>query len=512
MTSELSDRRLVRRCVDGDRDAFAELARRYEGRVYAIAYARTLDSVASQDVTQDALLTAYVKLRSLREPDRFGAWISRIAFSRSQDHLRHARWETPVDHRDAMKDEPASSIPQEESGRREDIAGLTRDALRALPEMLRVPVVMRHMDGASIPEIAESLAISPKNARRRLERGMAALRRYFERSGKAALAEDVLASHGLAFPVSADLVGRLMGSVSTREMHAGPSVTDRSLVFRCLTAGFAGTCALVVMLSGLEIVSANARDSQAAPVAMPVALLGQAASIVGVTARLDASVPFPAGMRVLVDETFDGLTPGQPVPGWTAGVYAQVDDVAPGGGSGAALVNTNIPSAYYRFPLTRGRLTVDVWVKPRVGDTANCNLRVGNHLAGWKASDTSVQQSRPADGEAVTAVCLAMKTDADIWFYYRDHKDGGPMIAHPFARYAGEWRRIQATYDTTTNTYDLDVDGRAVAREVPTTVDLSAGISWVGISSGRWHREADEAAYIDDLRVYVEPPLGAGRG
>lgn len=251
-----SDRRLVRMSVDGDRDAFAELARRYEGRVYAVAYARTLDHGVSQDIAQETLLRAYVRLRSLREPDRFAGWICRIAFSITHDHLRHARWETPVDHREALQDEPTPTVPQEELGRQHDIASLTRAALLTLPESLRVPVVMRHMDGASIPEIAESLAISPKNTRRRLERGMAALRQYFARSGKAPLAEDVLASHGLAAPVGLDLVGRVMEGLSAGTMHAGPSHAIPPAKLAASAA--AGT----FLAAALVVVSASAFDAR----------------------------------------------------------------------------------------------------------------------------------------------------------------------------------------------------------------------------------------------------------
>jgi len=265
MTPEQSaarpDRRLVRMSVDGDRDAFAELARRYEGRVYAIAYARTLDHMAAEDVAQETLLRAYVRLRSLREPARFGGWISRIAFSCSQDHLRRARWETPVDHREAMQDEPIPTVaqppvPQDEFGRQEDIAQLTRAALLTLPEALRVPVVMRHMDGASIPEIAESLCIAPKNVRRRLERGMSALRQYFARSGKASLAEDVLASHGLAFPVSVDLVSRVVEGMSAHTMQTDPShAIPTAKVAASATAG-------VFLATALIVLSASAIDAR----------------------------------------------------------------------------------------------------------------------------------------------------------------------------------------------------------------------------------------------------------
>ena len=61
-----SDARLLRASLRGDHDAFARIVRRYQSLVCAITYSRTGDLAASEDLAQDAFLTAWRKLGSLR--------------------------------------------------------------------------------------------------------------------------------------------------------------------------------------------------------------------------------------------------------------------------------------------------------------------------------------------------------------------------------------------------------------------------------------------------------------
>jgi hypothetical protein len=113
---------------------------------------------------------------------------------------------------------------------------------------------------------------------------------------------------------------------------------------------------------------------------------------------------------------FEGLAPGQPLPGWTSGVFAQMDEAAPGGGRSAAIVNTNIPQAYYRFPMVRGIVTIEFWVRPQRGDKANCGLHIGNDFAGWVSADGVRTRTRPGDGNAVTTWSLVWKGSDGVWY------------------------------------------------------------------------------------------------
>ena len=73
------DADLVRRALAGDVRAFGELAERYQEAVYALAVSHTRNFADAEDIVQEALLSAYEALPSLRDPERFGAWVRGVA-------------------------------------------------------------------------------------------------------------------------------------------------------------------------------------------------------------------------------------------------------------------------------------------------------------------------------------------------------------------------------------------------------------------------------------------------
>ncbi len=87
-------RDLVERAMAGDHDAFSELARGSVTKLYAIARLIVRDSDQAEDATQEALVAAWKQLRSLRDPDRFDAWLRRLlvrACYREADKRQHWR-------------------------------------------------------------------------------------------------------------------------------------------------------------------------------------------------------------------------------------------------------------------------------------------------------------------------------------------------------------------------------------------------------------------------------------
>ena len=77
MSTVDNDSALVRRAMEGDRDAFSDLAAAHWRRLLALARSIVAD-LEAEDVVQDALIKAWKKLGSLREPKAFSAWLTRI--------------------------------------------------------------------------------------------------------------------------------------------------------------------------------------------------------------------------------------------------------------------------------------------------------------------------------------------------------------------------------------------------------------------------------------------------
>ena len=87
---------LVERAVQGDRDAFASLVASHVDRCYGLAYRILRDPHRAQDATQQALLGAWRDLATLRDPDRFEAWLHRLVVNACYSEARGERLGIPV--------------------------------------------------------------------------------------------------------------------------------------------------------------------------------------------------------------------------------------------------------------------------------------------------------------------------------------------------------------------------------------------------------------------------------
>ena len=143
-------------------------------------------------------------------------------------------------------------------------------------------------------------------------------------------------------------------------------------------------------------------------------------------------------------------------------------------------------------------------LKPQKGDRANCGLRIGNHLAGWVDAVGRTTRTRSPDGDAPNVWHIVHKGSDGVW-YCGVALSGASGSAVPFGEYDGGWHDLRVRYNTAEGDYDLYMDGRLVLKNAPTNRDMSVGVSWVALYSGRWGREEDEPSLFDDFRVYVEP-------
>ena len=159
----------IRAVAAGDQDAFARLYADYARMVHAILLGR-IPRRDVDDLVQDVFLTAYTRIRELREPAAFGGWIATIARNRATDYLR--RWQEQVE----LPDELPGGDPIEA----ETFALL--EIVRKLPDAYRETLLMRLVEGMSGQEIADRTGLSPGSVRVNLHRGMKLLR---ERLGPA---------------------------------------------------------------------------------------------------------------------------------------------------------------------------------------------------------------------------------------------------------------------------------------------------------------------------------------
>jgi RNA polymerase sigma-70 factor (ECF subfamily) len=158
---------LVERARAGSADAFEALVEARVGPMTRTAMAILGRDDEARDAVQDALVTAWRELAALRDPGAFDAWLTRILVNRCRRGLRRvvARRvrEVPVDGL-AVADEPAG--PDEAAGA-DDRRSMER-AFGRLSVEERTLLVLHHLDGRSVAEIAAVLKVPAGTAKSRL--------------------------------------------------------------------------------------------------------------------------------------------------------------------------------------------------------------------------------------------------------------------------------------------------------------------------------------------------------
>jgi len=164
------DERLVLAAKNGDRASFGRLYERYARTVHGVLLAK----VPVQDVddlTHDVFLRALHRLSTLREIDKFGAWLAAIARNMANDYHRKA------EPNEALTDEaPNNEANPPATPTDEDFAARVMEVIRSLPDAYRETLILRLVEGMTGPEIAARTGLTAGSVRVNLHRGMQQLR------------------------------------------------------------------------------------------------------------------------------------------------------------------------------------------------------------------------------------------------------------------------------------------------------------------------------------------------
>jgi RNA polymerase sigma-70 factor (ECF subfamily) len=178
------DRDLVEAAQGGDREAFVDLIRVRSDRLYTIAQRILRDVDRAEDALQDALVIAWRDLRSVRDPDRFDAWLQRLLINVCVGQATRERRRTanlrvlPIDG-PAAPDELLSIADRD----------LLERGFRRLPPEQRAILVLHHFLGYAPSEIAETLGVPAGTARSRLHHAHRAMRAALEADARGEVKE-----------------------------------------------------------------------------------------------------------------------------------------------------------------------------------------------------------------------------------------------------------------------------------------------------------------------------------
>ncbi len=160
---EQSDASLVEQCLAGRKEAFAGLVRRHQDAVYNLAVRWVFDRDEAADLAQETFVRAYRKLRTYDSGYAFRNWLLTICANlaknrfRSEDRRRRAQ----EAHAELYPRTPAPPDARQDS---------VRATLENMPEKLRVPLVLKHVEGLSYEEVSTVLGIGVSAAKMRVKR------------------------------------------------------------------------------------------------------------------------------------------------------------------------------------------------------------------------------------------------------------------------------------------------------------------------------------------------------
>jgi len=167
---------LVKRFIDGDESTFRLLVQRHQEKVRNIVYMTLGLSEAVDDISQEVFITVYRNLKHFRFESQFTTWLYRITVNKCKDHLRKKnvrRIFVPLKEAD---NKPGSYSSTEDK----DISNIVMNAISKLPYKLKMPLLLKDIEGFSYQEIAETMNCEIGTVKSRIFRARTGLKKILE--------------------------------------------------------------------------------------------------------------------------------------------------------------------------------------------------------------------------------------------------------------------------------------------------------------------------------------------
>jgi RNA polymerase sigma factor (sigma-70 family) len=237
-----SDVKLIQQSLAGDQSAFAQLVKKYERSVHALAWRKIGDFHIAEEVTQDTFLQVYKKLGTLKDPHRFEGWLYRIASRQCHAWLRKKRMQTQSLEEtdpDLIEKTTYSQYIAEEQAKAATEAqrSIVHKLLGRLRESERTVVTLHYFGEMTCEEISRFLGVSASTVKSRLRRARLRLKK----------AEPMIREALEGFQIRANLTENIMQEISRIE----PVVPSGGKPF-IPWAIAASTLALVVLALGIS--------------------------------------------------------------------------------------------------------------------------------------------------------------------------------------------------------------------------------------------------------------------
>ena len=170
------DFQLIRDFIDGNEDAFTKLVLKHKEKVRNLVFLTLGDADNIDDISQDVFINVFHKIKEFRFESKFTTWLYRITVNKCRDYLRKKRVRSifvPI--KDSIN-EPSIKGHSDSP----DLPGLVRKGIEKLPEKLKVPLILRDIEGLSYKEIADQLDCEVGTVKSRIFRARESLKFILE--------------------------------------------------------------------------------------------------------------------------------------------------------------------------------------------------------------------------------------------------------------------------------------------------------------------------------------------
>jgi len=184
------EKRLIKKAVDGDPQAFEKLIIKYEGKIYAIAFKIFKNESDAYDVAQEICIKLYNKIGLFKFESKFSTWLYRLATNTAIDEYRKAKrkgrhessYDEPIDTgEDKMSKqlESTGDTPEQALIRSEKVRYVWEGLEQLKPNQKEI-IILKDIEEKSYQEISELLDIGLGTVKSRLARSRTALKKVLE--------------------------------------------------------------------------------------------------------------------------------------------------------------------------------------------------------------------------------------------------------------------------------------------------------------------------------------------
>ena len=186
MLTDLTDEKLVELAVSRNSEAFGEIVKRWERKIFALCFGMLGREDDARDAAQETFIAAYRNISNFRGEAKVSSWLHRIAVNQCLTTKRRARTRSEEFFGDDMGEDdrifvaPAHGSPANTAEASERLT-VVRQAVSSLPIDLRQVIVMKEFEEMTFQEISETLDLPLSTVKSRVYTALRQLRMKLER-------------------------------------------------------------------------------------------------------------------------------------------------------------------------------------------------------------------------------------------------------------------------------------------------------------------------------------------